>query len=1028
MLEAASTTSGHRDDPPHLKNHFTGAGARFHPATGECLYLPMGLRNPEAFRMIVADLDKQLNDLVDPHTSLPITTYQFLSAWTKFAPSEYYEYYFVEVLDLGGWTIHAELLSNIQASVLKLDEVVADVIAQVGGEKRRFSVDNDSYQEKLRDASSLRDLKAADKLLKLRVELALARLLKFKFLHDGVELSGKSPMGSISSLPPTPDLMKRLEHSWFDSRQPVPKVMRNAKKSGWEALKNDVEGKDVLLRTRHHPFSSKHARKFDEYDYKLESSLQVQPVPHSDKGLHHLGLFAPMDPYEEPAPEPPDDRPEVLSAYKSLGTDAPALPTPPVERQPTLTAAEYRASSVDLENSPGVWKDVPLEEETPRPAEPKEKRITYSWPSVGRPAGLQALSRSVSSLGENLRNAFKSAQTSEARFSRAEAMRAFEMTPSTPYEDIGSSLRQDPLAKDVSSETPFAESSWGPLRPRSPTTDRLIAQSNLATSGLLRTIPRGTTWDSPRVAPATVRKELPSIHDKYRALQPPALNGPTDPLLGSPLTSSRPAEVFGESFAPHSFSTIVQHVASSTQPGPSGKNGAGEEFRSRWQEEARQQAEGNNRPVTPSPLPPLPPGGPPSTPSSSSPSPPPSSAAPNRNRPPARGPRGRQGPTGPPGIPGPPGPPGAPGNVGGNQAIPPAQQGFVWDTRLKWIEMPEWDGNPDEAISWTLKGDDLARLSPQIAEHLPLIASMRFKGPLAATWRAHAQPYKDVILQSWSTLSDWALNTFLGTAWSTQQRLIFNNEAFRGPKFPQEKPAEYIQRRILAARVFYRFTPHSAEETAAIMLNAPIEWNVMLRWSEHPPIESVLMLAKQYEDTLLATWRSSTRTQRYREIPHLRQAHHVSTTDSAQDDTASLHSAHENDTEGAFYYSDNDRGEDQREAMNVQALPHTGPPRTAHRPPYRPRASDTAEKTYPYPKEDSVVSQHRPGTKCFACGSENHWVRECPHYGAYSSRLERKSLRKEHRRYESPQYKAAYAAIVDSGEDGSDFQGRSGRT
>jgi hypothetical protein len=54
----------------------------------------------------------------------------------------------------------------------------------------------------------------------------------------------------------------------------------------------------------------------------------------------------------------------------------------------------------------------------------------------------------------------------------------------------------------------------------------------------------------------------------------------------------------------------------------------------------------------------------------------------------------------------------------------PMPSGFVWDTQLKWIKMPEWDGDPDEAITWTLRGDDLACLGPQVAQHLPLITSM----------------------------------------------------------------------------------------------------------------------------------------------------------------------------------------------------------------------------------------------------------------------------------------------------------------
>ena len=195
---------------------------------------------------------------------------------------------------------------------------------------------------------------------------------------------------------------------------------------------------------------------------------------------------------------------------------------------------------------------------------------------------------------------------------------------------------------------------------------------------------------------------------------------------------------------------------------------------------------------------------------------------------------------------------------------------------------------------------------------------MRFKGLLAATWRAHSQSYKDDILWSWSSLSDWALNTFLGAVWSTQQHLDFNNEVFRGSKDPHDKPAEYIQHRILHAQVFYCFVPHSAEETAAIMLNAPLEWNVMLHWSQSPPIELVLMLAKQYEDTLIATWKATcpfTRSCKQFQAKHV---HHALADDDAQDKTTSLHSPYEIDPEDAFCYSSDEQNTVSKDAFSVQ--------------------------------------------------------------------------------------------------------------
>ena len=105
-------------------------------------------------------------------------------------------------------------------------------------------------------------------------------------------------MGLISSSPLTPDLMKCLHAAWHDPRQPVNHVACHLRSVGWDMIKNDIEGSAVLLQTTRHLFMGNQAAKFDDYDYRLEQDLQLQPLPHTGKGPHHLGLFTPDDPYE----------------------------------------------------------------------------------------------------------------------------------------------------------------------------------------------------------------------------------------------------------------------------------------------------------------------------------------------------------------------------------------------------------------------------------------------------------------------------------------------------------------------------------------------------------------------------------------------------------------------------------------------------------------------------------------------------------------------------------------------------------
>lgn len=336
---------------------------------------------------------------------------------------------------------------------------------------------------------------------------------------------------------------------------------------------------------------------------------------------------------------------------------------------------------------------------------------------------------------------------------------------------------------------------------------------------------------------------------------------------------------------------------------------------------------------------------------------------------------------------------------------------------------PAWDGDPDTAVDWIMACDDLAHLSPAIESKLPTLVTARFTGPVAAAWRAHSRNIRGPILQSWRALQDWVLKQYLGDAWVMAQRIAYSKEVFRGPGGPIESPAQYIQRRILRTRLFYRFPVNSGEETASVMENAPLPWNHVLRWSERPPIEDVLALAKQYEATLVRDWEDDRYHQKRRERRQRKQANLVAREESTSEEDSSLHSDWEDDEEGAFEYSSSDQKPGvTSSAFNVNRRP---PPRRNQNPrrraPYD-KSTASVEKTYPFPRNDTVVSHNKPGQRCFACGSEKHWLRECPHHGEYSSRLERKTLKKEHRRYETPQYKTAYAAHVDTLAEGRNFQ------
>jgi hypothetical protein len=140
---------------------------------------------------------------------------------------------------------------------------------------------------------------------------------------------------------------------------------------------------------------------------------------------------------------------------------------------------------------------------------------------------------------------------------------------------------------------------------------------------------------------------------------------------------------------------------------------------------------------------------------------------------------------------------------------------------------------------------------------MPKVTANRFKGAVATAWQAHLYPVRHNILQSWDNMHQWVLHHYLGQTWYTAQHIKYNEEVFCSTEHPDESPTKYIQQCILLSCIFLRFTPNSPKETASVMNNAPMEWDVVLQWSDRPPIESVLMYAKQFKPTLVMQWKSS---------------------------------------------------------------------------------------------------------------------------------------------------------------------------
>ncbi|KAF9506864.1 hypothetical protein BS47DRAFT_1367032 [Hydnum rufescens UP504] len=461
----------------------------YHATTHECVAIPPRLCSMECYREVTQCLDKLVNQYTDPFSSAPITTYQFLMVWTKFAPTQYNQMYFIYDEEQREWHMDRELLITVQTGIERLQNVISDVIAIVGEEDHRFVIDCEGkLTEQLWMSKRIEELRMADKLLKLHIELTFMRLYKLRKLHQGETLS--MPMASEDSLPPTPELRDRLHKAWHDPHLPMKKVARRALATGWEAIQGDIEGTRPIITAMRHLFSGNQVSKFAKYDMNLEEVLNMQPLPRVNSDPHGLGLFVPGSEFEEPSISVslgPDQGPRA-----GLGSiiNLPAWPTPPSDQTRLGNSSALQASSIDLDASPSNWQDIPLYDSTPR-----ESATPMQHPRNK----LAAISQQVSTLGEGLQNALWT--PSRSQVANREPMGSWEMSPIGEH-TMGRHPSGDPLMLQPA----------GLSCAHSPFTNYLIRRANSTGEG--DKYP-GHAWNSVTDTPALPAPGATRAHDYY---------------------------------------------------------------------------------------------------------------------------------------------------------------------------------------------------------------------------------------------------------------------------------------------------------------------------------------------------------------------------------------------------------------------------------------------------------------------------------------------------------------------------------
>jgi hypothetical protein len=292
---------------------------------------------------------------------------------------------------------------------------------------------------------------------------------------------------------------------------------------------------------------------------------------------------------------------------------------------------------------------------------------------------------------------------------------------------------------------------------------------------------------------------------------------------------------------------------------------------------------------------------------------------------------------------------------------------FQFDLKLKFDNVPQWDGNTETIVKWISKVNDLADYSPAVRKQLGSIVPKRLQDK-AETWYFSLPLIKRKELErKWDYLREEIIGYFMNRKWLERMKKKARNAYYRETGHAKETPSEYYIRKYDLLTCAYELD--DSEIITEIMEGAPELWNSILTTQAYEDACDFQKAIRYHEDTLLKLEKILPEAQ---------------VTNSNRQASSS-----ERNTSRSYL---------------VRSRSDLPPP--------------------PFPKDDSVVSRKatpkdKGARPCRHCGSELHWDNECKHSRRRTARTQLADSSKGDLEAQD-QYDDLYYSLGDENE--SDFQ------
>ena len=192
-----------------------------------------------------------------------------------------------------------------------------------------------------------------------------------------------------------------------------------------------------------------------------------------------------------------------------------------------------------------------------------------------------------------------------------------------------------------------------------------------------------------------------------------------------------------------------------------------------------------------------------------------------------------------------------------NAMIPYGQIKPTIKTEIKQESLPQWDGNPNTAVQYFLKIQQLPALEGDLPEALGYWLWMNLEdGSDIKDWFSMLT-FKEQV-HMWSHYINYLRgikDRYLGETWQSKINRIYEGQYFHQIGHEKELPKMFIIRWIMYTSMLTSAKLGGKLEISLIMRKALITWKTILVLGSIKSTKALYTKVIDYEDTLLEAWR-----------------------------------------------------------------------------------------------------------------------------------------------------------------------------